>query len=105
MIRYHFIILLGALCMKDREPAFIPCTPKACITLLDNIGVNLEGKHVVVLGRSNIVGIPVSMLCLHKNATVTICHSKTENLPNIVKQADVIIAAVGKAKMVYFNIN
>jgi len=91
---------MGALCMKGREPSFTPCTPQACMEILSRRGIDLEGKHVVVLGRSNIVGIPVSMLCLHKNATVTICHSKTKDLPNIVKQADVLIAAVGKPEMV-----
>jgi 5,10-methylene-tetrahydrofolate dehydrogenase/methenyl tetrahydrofolate cyclohydrolase len=91
---------IGALCMKDRDPLFVPCTPKGCLALLDAIGYSLEGKHVVVLGRSNIVGLPVSMLCLHKNATVTICHSRTTDLPAVVKQADVLIAAVGRAQMV-----
>jgi hypothetical protein len=66
-------------------------------------GIDLDGKNVIVLGRSNIVGIPVAMLCMHKNATVTICHSKTKDLPNVVKQGDVVIAAVGKPEMVKMN--
>lgn len=90
----------GNLCMKDREPLFIPCTPKACMTIIDELNINLTGKHVVVIGRSNIVGIPAAMLSLHKNATVTMCHSKTINIDNIVRQADVIIAAVGIPKFV-----
>jgi len=91
---------VGALAMKGREPRFVACTPKGCIELLDRIGVKLEGKHVVVIGRSNTVGIPAALLALHKNATVTICHSKTQDLPTVVKQADIIIAAVGRAEMV-----
>jgi len=86
--------------MKGRSPLFVPCTPKGCMELLARKNVDLEGKNVVVLGRSNIVGIPVAMLCLHKNATVQICHSKTKDLPEKCKQADVIIAAVGRAEMV-----
>jgi len=96
-------INIGNLCMKDRNPLFIPCTPKGCISILDHLNIDLNGKHVVVIGRSNIVGIPVAMLCLHKNATITICHSKTTNIENIVKQGDVVIAAVGKANMVKKN--
>lgn len=91
---------IGALCMKGRDPRFIPCTPKACIELLDRKGISLDGKNVVVLGRSNIVGIPVAMLCLHRNATVKICHSRTKDLAAQVKEADILIAAVGKPQMV-----
>jgi len=91
---------IGALTMKGRDPSFVPCTPQACLEILDRRGVELDGKHVVVLGRSNIVGTPVAMLCLHRNATVTICHSRTKDLPAVVKQADIIIAAVGKAELV-----
>lgn len=90
----------GALAMKGRDPLFVPCTPKGCIEMLDRCKISLEGKNVVVLGRSNIVGVPLAMLSLHKNATVTICHSKTKDLPQQVKQADIIFAAVGKAEMV-----
>jgi len=91
---------IGALTMKGREPKFVPCTPKGCIELLERSGISLDGKHVVVLGRSNTVGIPAAMLALHKNATVSICHSRTKNIEEIVRQADVLIAAVGRAEMV-----
>ena len=91
---------IGALCMKGREPSFVSCTPKGIMEILDKINVNLEGKHVVVLGRSNIVGTPVANLCLKKNATVTVCHSRTKDIPSITKQADVLIAAVGKPELV-----
>jgi len=91
---------MGALAMKGREPKFISCTPKGCMELLDRSGVKLDGKHVVVIGRSNIVGVPAALLALKRNATVTICHSRTANLPEQVRQADVIIAAVGKALLV-----
>jgi len=91
---------MGALCMKGRDPLFVPCTPKGCLVLLDRYVGDLDGKNVVVLGRSNIVGIPVAMLCLHRNATVTICHSRTQDLAGIVKRADIIIAAVGKPQLV-----
>jgi 5,10-methylene-tetrahydrofolate dehydrogenase/methenyl tetrahydrofolate cyclohydrolase len=86
--------------MKRREPLFVPCTPKGCLELLDRTGVKIEGKQAVVLGRSNIVGLPVAMLLLHRNATVTICHSRTQDLPGIVRQADILVAAVGRAEMV-----
>lgn len=75
---------------------FAPCTPRACMATLEHYGIELEGKHVVVIGRSNVVGKPVSVLLLQKNATVTVCHSRTRNLPELLKQADVIVAAVGK---------
>ncbi|RME97115.1 MAG: bifunctional methylenetetrahydrofolate dehydrogenase/methenyltetrahydrofolate cyclohydrolase FolD [Chloroflexi bacterium] len=93
-------INIGRLSMKRRDPLFVPCTPKGCIELLDRSGVEIEGKQAVVLGRSNIVGLPVAMLLLHRNATLTICHSRTKNLPDVVRQADILIAAVGRAEMV-----
>lgn len=93
-------INIGRLSMKRREPLFVPCTPKGCIELLDRTGVQIEGKQAVVLGRSNIVGLPVAMLLLHRNATVTICHSRTKNLPDVVRQADILVAAVGRVEMV-----
>lgn len=77
-----------------------PCTPKACLAILKYYGIQLAGKHAVVLGRSNVVGKPVAMLLLQEDATVTICHSKTKNLPDILRQADIIIAAIGKAGFV-----
>lgn len=84
---------LGNECIK-------PCTPQGVIHMLDSAGVVLEGKHVVVLGRSNIVGLPVSKMCLDRNATVTICHSKTANLYDITRSADILIVAIGKPKFV-----
>lgn len=72
-----------------------PCTPRACMVTLAHYGIELEGKNVVVIGRSNVVGKPMATLLLQKNATVTICHSRTKNLPDILRQADVIVAAVG----------
>src|SRR5690606_23405603 len=71
-------INIGKLCMKGRKPLFVPCTPRGVIELLDRSGIPIEGKNAVVIGRSNIVGIPVAMLLLHRNATVTICHTKTK---------------------------
>ncbi|MCB9140069.1 MAG: bifunctional methylenetetrahydrofolate dehydrogenase/methenyltetrahydrofolate cyclohydrolase FolD [Caldilineaceae bacterium] len=91
---------IGRLSMKGRDPLFVPCTPKGCIELLDRTGVTIEGKNAVVLGRSNIVGLPVAMLLLHRNATLTICHSRTQNIPGVIRQADILIAAVGRAEMV-----
>ena len=73
------------------------CTPRACIATLAHYGIELEGKNVVVIGRSNVVGKPVAILLLQKNATVTVCHSRTQNLPQLLKSADVMVAAVGKA--------
>jgi 5,10-methylene-tetrahydrofolate dehydrogenase/methenyl tetrahydrofolate cyclohydrolase len=91
---------IGRLSMKGREPWFVPCTPAGCIELLVRSGVKIEGAEAVVLGRSNIVGLPVSMLLLHRNATITICHSRSHDLPGICRRADVLIAAVGRAEMV-----
>ncbi|MEJ2555596.1 MAG: bifunctional methylenetetrahydrofolate dehydrogenase/methenyltetrahydrofolate cyclohydrolase FolD [Anaerolineae bacterium] len=93
-------INIGRLSMKRRDPLFIPCTPKGCIELLLRTGVEIEGKRAVVLGRSNIVGLPVSMLLLHRNATLTICHSRTKDLPGVVREADILVVAVGRAEMV-----
>jgi 5,10-methylene-tetrahydrofolate dehydrogenase/methenyl tetrahydrofolate cyclohydrolase len=93
-------INIGRLSMKRRDPLFVPCTPKGCIELLDRSGIEIEGKRAVVLGRSNIVGLPVAMLLLHRNATLTICHSRTQDLPGVVREADILIAAVGRAEMV-----
>lgn len=80
--------------------AFLPCTPAGVMELIKSAGVDPEGKNCVVVGRSNIVGKPMAMLLLHKNATVTICHSKTVNLFEITKQADILVAAVGRAKFI-----
>ncbi|MBQ6872868.1 MAG: bifunctional methylenetetrahydrofolate dehydrogenase/methenyltetrahydrofolate cyclohydrolase FolD [Clostridia bacterium] len=78
----------------------LPCTPAGVMELIDSTGVSLEGKNAVVIGRSNIVGKPMSMLLLHRNATVTICHSRTANLKEICANADILVAAVGKAGFV-----
>lgn len=79
---------------------FLPCTPAGVMELLASSGIDVAGKHCVVVGRSNIVGKPMAMLLLHKNATVTICHSKTQDLAAICAQADVLITAVGKTKLI-----
>mmetsp|Transcript_17607 Transcript_17607/g.30314 ORF Transcript_17607/g.30314 Transcript_17607/m.30314 type:complete len:322 (-) Transcript_17607:42-1007(-) len=91
---------IGRLAMKSRSPMFAPCTPQGCIELLDRMEVPIEGKNAVVIGRSNIVGMPAAMLLLQRNATVTICHSKTPDIPAITRTADIIIAAVGRARLV-----
>lgn len=91
---------IGRLVMKGRQPLFIPCTPKGCMVLLERTGVKLEGANAVVLGRSNIVGMPVAALLLHANATVTTCHSRSRDLTGICRSADVLVAAVGRAQMV-----
>lgn len=93
-------INIGRLAMKGREPLFAPCTPAGVIELLDRTGVAIRGKEAVVLGRSNIVGLPVSMLLLKRDATVTICHSRSQDLPAICRRADILVAAVGRAEMV-----
>lgn len=79
---------------------FAPCTPAGIMELIERSGIEVEGKNCVVIGRSNIVGKPMSMLLLHKNATVTICHSRTKNLSEVTSSADILVAAVGKAKFV-----
>lgn len=79
---------------------FLPCTPYGCCELLDRSGVDCSGANAVVIGRSNIVGKPVSMLLMSKNATVTICHSRTKDLPEVVRGADIIVAAIGVPKFV-----
>ncbi len=93
-------INMGRLAQKGREPLFIPCTPDGCIYLIDQIGYNLRGANAVVLGRSNIVGMPVALLLVKRDATVTICHSRSKDLPGICRSADVLIAAVGRPEMV-----
>ena len=79
---------------------FLPCTPAGVMDLIEESGIDLTGKECVVIGRSNIVGKPQAMLLLHKNATVTICHSRTKDLKEVCKRADVLVVAVGRAKMV-----
>lgn len=89
---------VGAIMIGDYN--FLPCTPAGVMELIHSTGVELEGKKAVVMGRSNIVGKPMAMLLLHENATVEITHSKTENLSEITSEADILVAAVGKAKFV-----
>jgi len=91
---------IGRLSMKGRNPWFVPCTPAGCVELLVRSGVEIQGAEAVILGRSNIVGLPVSMLLLHRNATITICHSRSRDLPGICRRADILIAAVGRTEMV-----
>lgn len=82
------------------NPVFVPCTPLGILRMLDHESVELKGKHAVVVGRSNIVGKPVALLLLSRHATVTICHSRTKDLPGVVRGGDVVVAAVGKAEMI-----
>lgn len=91
---------IGKLAMKGHEPDFIPCTPQGCMEILKRYNINISGKRAVVIGRSNIVGIPVSLLLLNENATVTVCHSRTENIESICREADILVAAIGKASYV-----
>lgn len=91
---------IGRLAQKGREPLFVPCTPFGCIYLLEQAGIKIEGANAVVLGRSNIVGMPAALLLISRNATVTVCHSRTRDLPGVIRQADILIAAIGKMEMV-----
>ncbi len=84
-------------------PLFVPCTPRGIMELLDRTGIALAGKEAVVVGRSNIVGKPMALLLLAQHATVTVCHSRTKDLPAVTSRADVLIAAVGKARMITAN--
>jgi len=91
---------IGRLAQKGREPLFVPCTPAGCLVLLRKAGAKLEGANAVVVGRSNIVGMPAALLLVKENATVTICHSKTADLPGVCRRADILIAAIGRARMI-----
>ncbi len=93
-------INIGRLAQKGREPMFVPCTPAGCIILLKKAGAKLSGANAVVVGRSNIVGMPAALLLVKEDATVTICHSRTKDLAGVVRQADILIAAIGKAEMI-----
>ncbi len=93
-------INIGRLAQKGREPLFVPCTPAGVMYLLEHTLPTLEGASAVVLGRSNIVGMPVALLLVRANATVTICHSRSKDLPAICREADVLVAAVGRTEMV-----
>ena len=89
--------------VADGRGYLLPCTPAGIIALLDAYGINLEGKHCVIIGRSRIVGKPLGLMMLERNATVTYCHSRTKNLEDICKQADVLAVAIGKANFVKAN--
>ena len=92
-------LTLGKLFIGEKE-TFIPCTPKGIMTILDDIGTDYEGKHAVIVGRSRIVGKPISQILLKRGATVTICHSKTQDISIYTRQADILVVAVGKPHIV-----
>lgn len=91
---------LNVAALWQKQECILPCTPKGVIKLLDRAGVEIEGKKAVVIGRSNIVGLPVSKLLLDRNATVTMCHSRTKNLAEITREADILVVAIGRPKFV-----
>ena len=91
---------MGNLAMNDRIPPLIPCTPNGCLELLKREGVEIEGKHAVIVGKSNIVGLPMSLLLMKENATVTVCHDKTKNIKEHTMKADILITACGQPKMI-----
>ncbi|HMN59517.1 MAG TPA: tetrahydrofolate dehydrogenase/cyclohydrolase catalytic domain-containing protein, partial [Anaerolinea sp.] len=93
-------INIGRLAQKGREPLFVPCTPAGCMLMIESALPDLNGANAVVLGRSNIVGMPMALLLVRANATVTICHSRSRKLKEICRSADVLVAAVGRAEMV-----
>lgn len=86
--------------LVEGMPLFTPCTPKGIIKMIEATGTAIEGKRAVVVGRSNIVGKPAALLLLHRNATVTVCHSRTQDLPGVCREADILVVAIGKAKFV-----
>jgi len=89
---------VGRLALNER--GLRPCTPEGVIEMLDRYGIEIEGKRAAVLGRSRIVGLPMALLLMHRNATVTVCHSRTEDLPSVTREADIVIAAIGRRAMV-----
>ncbi|MCL4263653.1 MAG: bifunctional methylenetetrahydrofolate dehydrogenase/methenyltetrahydrofolate cyclohydrolase FolD [Anaerolineae bacterium] len=91
---------IGRLAMKGRDPLFIPCTPAGCMVLLAEAGVQMRGAEAVIVGRSNIVGLPMAMLLQKADATVTICHSRTRDLREHLRRADIVVAAIGRAEMI-----
>lgn len=91
---------IGSLAMRGRQPLFVSCTPKGCIELLKRSGVQMKGKTAAVVGRSNIVGLPVALLLQNEDATVTMVHSRTPNAEEVVRAADIVVAACGRAEMV-----
>ncbi len=97
---FHFVNI-GKLSAGHTADAFVPCTPAGCILMIeDELGPDFSGLNAVVIGRSNIVGKPMAALLLQRNATVTVCHSRTKDLPGVVRNADIVIAAVGRPDMV-----
>ena len=97
---FHFINI-GKLTSGHTADAFVPCTPAGCMLMIeDHLSADLSGLSAVVVGRSNIVGKPIASLLLQANATVTICHSRTKDLPGVVREADIVVAAVGRANMI-----
>lgn len=86
--------------LVEGTAVFVPCTPKGILRMIDSTGVPIEGKRAVVVGRSNIVGKPAALLLLHRHATVTICHSKTKDLPAVCREAEILVVAIGRAKFV-----
>lgn len=97
---FHFVNI-GKLTSGNLETAFVPCTPAGCMLMVENeLGKDLSGLNAVVIGRSNIVGKPMASLLLHANATVTICHSRTKELPKVARNGDILVAAVGRPRMV-----
>jgi len=91
---------IGNLAMEKRSPLFVPCTPKGCLRLLEEYNTEFKGKNAVVIGKSNIVGLPISLMLMKKDATVTVCHKFTKNLREIVQSADILISACGQAEMI-----
>ena len=91
---------IGELAMTNREPAFVPCTPLGCLKILQHENIKLKGSHAVVIGKSNIVGLPISLLLLNEGSTVTVCHIDTENLQAHTKRADIIVTACGQPEMI-----
>jgi 5,10-methylene-tetrahydrofolate dehydrogenase/methenyl tetrahydrofolate cyclohydrolase len=91
---------IARLTLQDIEPTFAPCMPLGCIELLDRYGVEIKGKEAVVLGPSNIVGLPTALLLMHRGAALTICHPHTQNLAEISKRADILVAAIDDPRMV-----
>jgi methylenetetrahydrofolate dehydrogenase (NADP+) / methenyltetrahydrofolate cyclohydrolase len=93
-------INVGLLAQKGREPFFTPATPTGCMVLIEEGGVQIDGANAVVIGRSNIVGMPVALMLMKANATVTVCHSRTKDIADIVRRADIVIAAIGRPEYV-----
>ena len=91
---------MGNLAINRLNNCIIPCTPEGCIKLLDSYNIEIEGKHVVVIGKSNVVGLPLSLLFMHREATVSVCHYKTQNIKTITKLADILVVACGQPKMI-----